>query len=161
MNIYEINQAILSLVDEETGEILDYDAFESLQMAREEKIEGVACWIKNLAAEAAAIRQEEVNLATRRKTIENRAASLKKYLEGALQGQKFQTAKCAVSFRKTTKVEVREPAWAIAWAMSNGHGDIVTQAAPEINKNGLAALLKEGNEIPGAELVIGASMSVK
>ena len=58
MNIYQIDQEILNLVDPETGEIMDWEAFDALQMAREAKIENVACWYKNLVAEAAAIRQE-------------------------------------------------------------------------------------------------------
>ena len=36
MNIYEIDNAMFSLIDKETGEIKDY-AFEELQMQREEK----------------------------------------------------------------------------------------------------------------------------
>ena len=161
MNIYEIDSAIMALVDEETGEILDIEALEQLQMERDRKLENVACWIKNMVADAAAIRQEELNLAKRRQAIENRAERLKKYLSDVLAGQKFQTAKCAVSFRKTTKVELSEPALAIAWAQSNGYGNIVTYKAPEISKSGLAVLLKEGNQIPGAELVNGLSVGVK
>ena len=66
MNIYEIDntiltasEAILDLVDEETGEVTDIDQFESLkaeidglQMERNQKISNIACWIKNLKAEA-------------------------------------------------------------------------------------------------------------
>lgn len=37
MNIYEIDNAMFSLIDEETGEIKDYEAFEELQMQKEEK----------------------------------------------------------------------------------------------------------------------------
>ena len=54
MKLYEIDQAILALVDPETGEILDYEAFSELKMKREEKIEGMALWHKNLTAEATA-----------------------------------------------------------------------------------------------------------
>lgn len=161
MNLYEIDRAILDLVDQETGEITDWEAFDALQMERDVKIENVACWYKNLKAEAAAIKAEEDSLKKRREALEKQAASKLRYLEHALQGQNFKTAKCAVSFRKTTKVALHEPALAIAWAMVNGHGDIVKQAAPEINKNGLAALLKEQIEIPGCELVSGLSMGVK
>ena len=42
MNIYEIDKAILECVDEETGEILDFDRLEELQMARDEKIENIS-----------------------------------------------------------------------------------------------------------------------
>ena len=162
MNIYEIDQAILALVDEETGEILDIEALEQLQMERDQKLENVACWWKNLTAEAAAIRQEELNLAKRRQAIENRAERLKKYLSDALDGQKFQTAKCSITWRKNPpKVELTEPALAIAWALSHGRKDLIIERAPDISKDGLKQILKTGEEIPGAELVVGMTMGVR
>ena len=69
MNIYEIDNAMMSLIDEETGEIKDFTAFEELQMQREEKIENVALWYKNLVAESKAIREEENSKDTTSKTI--------------------------------------------------------------------------------------------
>ena len=161
LNIYEINQAILDLVDPETGEILDGEAFDQLQMEREAKLENVACWIKNLVAEGAAIRAEEVNLAERRKAVERKVERLKKYLGDALNGEKFQTAKCAVTFRKTTKVEVTDARSAAEWCDDNGLGDLVVYSAPTVSKTDLAKLLKTGVEIPGAELVEGLSLGVK
>jgi hypothetical protein len=112
-------------------------------------------------AEAAAIKAEEDNLKKRRQVLENRAERLKQYLDYALAGQAFQTPKCAITYRKTTKVELTEPERAIAWAQDNGHEDLVTYKMPDINKSGLAKLLKEDIEIPGAELVVGMSMGVK
>ena len=161
LNIYEINQAILDLVDPETGEILDGEAFDQLQMEREAKLENVACWIKNLVAEGAALRAEEVNLAERRKLVERKVERLKKYLGDALGGEKFQTAKCAVSFRKTSKVEVTDARSVAAWCEDNGYGDLVAYAAPSVSKTDLSKLLKSGMEIPGAEIVEGISMGVK
>ena len=161
LNIYEINQAILDLVDPETGEILDYEAFDQLQMEREAKLEGVACWIKNLVAEGAALRAEEVNLAERRRAVERKAERLKKYLGEALGGEKFQTAKCAVSFRKTTRVEITDARSVAEWCDDNGLGDLVVYSAPSVSKPELAKLLKIGEAIPGAELVEGISMGVK
>ena len=38
-NIYEINQAILDCIDPETGEVLDMEALEQLQMDRVQKAE--------------------------------------------------------------------------------------------------------------------------
>ena len=54
MSLYHIDQELENLIDQETGEVLDFDAFEALQMAWDAKIEGVLCWTKNLAAEAKA-----------------------------------------------------------------------------------------------------------
>lgn len=161
MSLYEIDQSILALVDPETGEILDDAALEQLQMERESKLENIACWIKNLTAESAAIRQEETNLAERRKVLERKTERLKKYLAEALNGEKFQTAKCAVTFRKVSRVEIADACAVADWCDNNGMGDLVVYREPTVSKNELAKLLKAGTEIPGAEIIDGASMSVK
>ena len=161
MSLYEIDQSILALVDPETGEILDDAALEQLQMERESKLENIACWIKNLTAESAAIQQEELNLAERRKVIERKTERLKKYLAEALNGEKFQTAKCSVTFRKVSKVEITDAVSVATWCEDNGMCDLVVYREPTVSKNELAKLLKAGTEIPGAEVVEGISMGVK
>lgn len=161
LSIYEIDRAILSLVDPETGEILDTEALDQLQMERETKLENVACWIKNLDAEGAAIRAEEIKLAERRKVVERKVDRLKKYLADALNGEKFQTAKCSVSFRKTSKVEITDSESAAKWCEENGLFDLVVYSAPTVSKTELGKLLKAGTEIPGAEVVEGLSLGVK
>lgn len=161
MSLYEIDLAILSLVDEETGEIADWDAFDALQMERETKLENVACWYKNLTAEAEAIRKEELNLAERRRSLERKSERLKSYLSEALGGEKFQTAKCAVSFRKTTKVEISDAQHVAEWLEDHGHPDLVVYSMPTVSKTELSKLLKNGEIVPGAELVDGLSLSVK
>ena len=62
MRLYEIDNAIRECVDEETGEVIDIDRLEELQIQRGEKVEGVACWIKNLLAYADAIKVEKHNV---------------------------------------------------------------------------------------------------
>lgn len=161
MNIYQIDQAILECVDAETGEILDIERLEQLQMDRDQKIENVACWYKDLVADAEKIRKEELTLADRRKVVENKADRLKKYLDDALAGQKFQTARCSITFRKTTRVEIADETELIRWAETHDHRDCVTYKAPSVNKTNLTKLLKAQVDIPGAELVEGLSMGVK
>ena len=56
MKLYEIENAILECIDTETGEVIDIERLNELQMERETKIENVACWIKDLKAEAEAIK---------------------------------------------------------------------------------------------------------
>ena len=162
MSIYTIDRAIMELVDPETGEIMDWEAYEALQMDREQKVENTCLFYKNTMAEAAAIKAEEENLKKRRVVLEHRAERLKQYLEYALDGQNFQTSKCSITWRKNPpKVELTEPALAIAWALSHGRKDLITERAPDISKDGLKQILKTGEEIPGAELVVGMSMGVK
>lgn len=161
MKLYEIDNAIMALIDPETGEITDWEAFEQLQMSREQKIENVVCWYKNLAYEAAAIEAEENALKKRRKQIEAQAERKLKYLKDALCGQKFVTSRCEVTFRKTTSVALTDESAAIDWAQKNLRDDILKFTAPSINKNELAKILKDNIEVPGAQLVTGLSMGVK
>lgn len=158
MNIYEIDNAMFSLIDEETGEIKDYEAFEELQMQREEKIENTALWYKNLIAESKAIREEEKALAERRKSLEHRAESLKNFVNQTLQGNKFATSKVAISYRKSTAVEVDDEF--IDYAMKN-NSDLLTYKQPEPNKAVIKEMLQGGFDIPHAELVERNNMSIK
>lgn len=52
MNLYEINSQILDCIDQETGEVMDIDRLEELNMAKAEKVDNIACWVKNLEADA-------------------------------------------------------------------------------------------------------------
>ena len=58
MTIYDIDSAIAALVDPETGELGDYEAFQRLQLAREAKIENLALLYKETRATAEAIKAE-------------------------------------------------------------------------------------------------------
>ena len=158
MNIYEIDNAMFSLIDEETGEIKDYEAFEELQMQKEEKIENTALWYKNLVAESKAIREEEKALAERRKSLENKAENLKYFINRTLDGNKFRTSKVAISYRKSTAVEVDDEF--IDYAMKNNN-DLLTFKRPEPNKTVIKGMLQGGFDIPHAELVERNNMSIK
>lgn len=46
--IYEINEQIMQCIDFETGEVIDADKLDALQLEKDKKIENIACWIKNL-----------------------------------------------------------------------------------------------------------------
>ena len=114
MSLYQINQQILSLekmdddyVDTtETGEVISQEEFDQLNIDREEKIEGICLWIKNLKAEAKAIKEEEENLAKRRKSLESKADSLTRFISRILMGSKFKTARASVSYRKSKSVNI-------------------------------------------------------
>lgn len=157
MSIYEIEQAIMDLVNPETGEITDFEALDALSMAREDKIENIAMWIKNLNAEAKAIREEEKNLADRRKVSENKSESLRKYLDRILNGEKFSTAKVAISYRKSTAVEIADEE---AFAKS-ADATYLVQQPPKIDRTAIKDALKAGAVINGAELVERNNIQIK
>ena len=105
-SLYEIDQEIMQCLDMETGEIIDPERLNALQMERTSKIENVALWIKNLQADANAYKAEKDAFAEREKKALAKVDSLKKWLATACDGQKFNTWRCSVTFRKSERVEV-------------------------------------------------------
>ena len=158
MTIYEIDQAIMECVDLETGEIIDTEQLDKLQMERDAKLENVACWIKDLKAEAEALKNEKQALAERQKVAENKAESLKKWLAYALQGEKFKTPKCAISFRKSEAVEVTDEGLN---NLMKEHDELLTYKAPEPNKTAIKQALKDGLSVEGVQLVQNTSTIIK
>lgn len=108
MTLYEIDDAILSCIDMETGEIIDEEKLTALTMERDAKISGVACWIKDLKAENEAIKAEKQNLAKRQEVNENKMESLKRWLTMALAGEKFKDGRVSISYRKSESVQFDE-----------------------------------------------------
>ena len=153
MKLYEIDSAIMDCVDVETGEIFDMDKFEELSLAREAKIEGVCLWIKNLKAEAEALKAEEKAFNERRKVAENKMESLKKYIASYLDGTKFETAKVKVSFRKSESLEISEGA--------NIPDEFLKFKEPEVNKTELKKALKAGMHFDGVSIVQNQNIQIK
>lgn len=153
MNLFEIEREIMSCVDMETGEIIDTEKLNQLAMERDTKIENIACWIKNLAAEATALKEQKQAFADRQKAAENKMESLKKYLASYLNGQKFTTDKVAVSFRRTSSVNVTD--------MTLIPEEYLKYAEPTVNKTAVKDAIKKGVVVPGAEIVEGQSISIK
>lgn len=153
MNLYEIDAEILGCVDAETGEIFDIDKFEELELTRDAKIESICLWIKNLKAEAEALKAEKDAFASRQKATENKMESLKRYISGYLDGTPFKNAKVQVSFRKSEAVEIME-------------GAIIPDAylrfkEPEVNKTELKIALKDGIVIDGVSIVENQNIQIK
>ena len=152
MKLYEINEAILACVDPETGEA-DPEKLDELLMMRDEKIENLALWVKDLKAEADAIKAEEKALAERRQAKERKAESIKAYLEKVLAGQKFETSRVVCSFRKSQKVEITD--------LDKIPDDYLRYSTPTADKTAIKAAIKDGISIEGAELVDSVSMTIK
>ena len=158
MKLYEIDNAILDCIDLETGEVIDSEKLDALNIERDAKIENVVLWIKDLKAEAEAIKAEKLALAERQKVAENKVESLKKWVAYALGGQKFSTAKCAVSFRNTESVEVTEEGLE---ALMKEHDELLTYKAPEPNKKAIKDAIKDGLNVAGVQLVQNVSTIIK
>lgn len=172
MKLYEINHAlddILNrfimedgqLLDSETGELLEDDAaaavfsdLDALQMERSEKMENLACWIKGMDADVAAMKAEEKNLAARRKALENKRERIFNFLYENLNGEKVNSPRVKVSYRKTQSIDITDLS-----AIPDSY--IRTKTITEPDKVAIKDAYKAGEEVPGAKLVERLSMSIK
>lgn len=161
MTIYDIDAriaAILNQVDAETGEIPEaaFEELDALADARETKIDNAACMVLDIEADARKIREQELALASRRKTLENRAERIRKYIEYATDGEPFASPRVQVQYRKSQAVELDS---ALFWEAPDAA--YIRQKDPEPDKTAIKAALKAGTVIPGASLVEHTNMTIK
>lgn len=151
--LYEINAEILSCVDLETGEVIDYERLQELQLERSEKIEAVALWYKNLIADAAAYKAEKDAFAEKERRAKANALRLKEYLAEALQGEKHKTTRVNISFRNTESVVVDD--------VLNLPPRFVKFADPEPDKLAIRQAINNGEEVNGARIESKQSIIIK
>ena len=145
MTLYEINDQLAlldldSIIDEETGEILNQEGLRllnELTLAKEEKEVNLALLIKNLEAEAEAINQEKNKLAKREKTLDNKIDWLKSYLRLSLNGEKINDPRVSVTYRAGMKIVADNPLF------SEIPQEFLRVANPELNKVEIKKQLKE------------------
>lgn len=164
MNLFEMNTRVKQLIDmvfesanEETGEVDDQlkTELDAAILSREERLDNIGVYIKNLTAEAAALKAEEDSLAARRKSKETKIKHLKDYVTAALlsDGQmNFETARVAYSFRKSTAVEIT--------------GDVpkkymVKTVTEKPDKTAIGKALNDGLKVRGAEIVTRQNLQIK
>lgn len=153
MKLFEIDEALQECFDDETGEITDITRFEDLQLEREQKLENIACWIKNLEADAEALKAQTKTFAERQKETENKAKRLRNYLQYALQNTNFKTVNVEVKFRKTSKVEVPD-----VYKLDE---NFLKYSEPTADKTAIKKAIQGGQAVEGATLIENISMSIK
>lgn len=151
MTIYEISLEMLDCIDPETGEI-DEERLNALEMEKDQKLENVACWYKDLVAEGKAIKEEEQALKKRREASENKAESLKRYLKYWLAGEKFKTSKVSVSYRRSKAVTIADGAFI---------PEDYRRVKWEPDKTALKEALEAGEEFDGITLEENESVIIK
>ena len=159
--LYEINADIEKLieidadrfVDGETGEIVNREVWDALQMEWAEKVEGVACGYKNEVAIVTALKNEVAELTERIKRHSKKADGYKSFLQAVLDGKKFETAKVAIKQTKSKAVE---------WDGNFEGLDAYMVAQPAKFDKALARRdLLAGKELPHCTLVERQSITIK
>lgn len=168
MQLYEITDVYLDFLNKVENEEIPQEAIEDtlegLTGLFEDKADAIACYMKNLKAEAEAIKAEETALAERRKVKENSIARLKETLfrqmiETGI--EKVETPRNKISLRNNApSVFISDEYNFIEWAKA-GHEDLLIYKEPAVNKTAIKDALKAGIEVQGAELRVNRSLTMK
>ena len=152
-SLYEIDQDLLDCVDMETGEILDTEKLDALQMERERKLEGVALWIKDLNYEAAAVKEEADKLTARKKALDNKITGLKQWLLYALNGEKMKTPRCNVYQTHSQRLVIEDECELINIIQTlDDPQRFLRFREPELKKDEIKKAIKDGWTFAGAAL---------
>lgn len=162
MTLYEIDNRLANIleyepdefVDTESGEMLTADEVALLEMERADKIEGWGLWLKNQYAMIDALKAEEDNLKERRRKLERKVQSSQAWYQDYLDGEKVNTPRLTVSYRKTESVEIDD-----AEKLPESMLRVKTTVEPD--KVAIKAVLKTGKVLDGAHLVTHQSMTIK
>jgi hypothetical protein len=138
------------------------EKLDALQMEREKKLEGVALWVKDLKAEAAAVKEEADKLTARKKALDNKIEAIKTWLLGALDGEKLKTPRCNVYQTHSQRVNISDEPKLICFLQTlNEPEKFLRFKDPELRKDEIKKALKDGTIIPGAELEETESVVIK
>ena len=87
---------------------------------------------------------------------ENKVNSLMTYLESALNGEKFSTDKCAISWRRSSKIVLNEGV-----TVYDIDTHFLRMSEPELDKVAIKAALKDGMIVEGVHEEPSLSMTLK
>ena len=163
MKLYELDKALLDViesgysVDEDTGEVLfEPTDLERLEADRSEKLEGCAIYLKGLNAEINAMQAEKTKLEARIRSRQRKADRMANYIVSSLMfmgESKFETARVALKTRKSRFVDI--------WDAKKIPLDYIVRKMTEApDKKAIAAAIKAGETVPGADLAERVSLTL-
>lgn len=163
MKLYDLSESYANIQNLLDAEGTDQ---ESLKMALsvieteiQAKAQNVAHIIRQMDADAEAIKAEEKRLADRKRAIENRIRWLKDYLKDQMEmtnTDKIKTATMTISIQNNPpSVSIVDDKAIPAKFLTI----IPEQYVPD--KKAISAAIKGGEDVPGAELVQGKSLRIR
>lgn len=148
MNLYELSLAFQEVQNMELDPEVMKDTLDSIEDVIENKAENIAKLIRNLESDVSAYKEEEDRLKTKRQATENKVKWLKTYLEDnmKLTGKtKFKSGMFNFSIQKNpVSVNITDE--------NILPEDYLIPQPPKVDKTSLKEALKNGIEVPGAEL---------
>jgi len=158
MNLYELSSAYqeIQTLIEDGKEGLE-DTLESLNDAIEDKAVGYAKVMKNLEAQAKAIKDEEKRLAERRKSLENNIKRLKENLQEAMI---FNNKKKIKTDLFSFNIQNNPPSLKVTDDLAIPKGYWIEQE-PKLNKREILEDMRQGAIVDGVEITQGESLRIR
>lgn len=165
MSLYEIDASIRTMLEslydsmDEDGCIPegDFEALEALNVARNAKIDGVACYIKELDARAKARKAEAERIKKLADADAKKVERLKDYLSRSiLESGKttFDSERTHITFRKSESANIPdESLLPKKW--------LVKKVEYKPDKKGILAFLKNGGKVKGATIETKQNIQIK
>jgi hypothetical protein len=160
MTLREISENIQDFIDQnidhETG-LLSEEACKALlalEGKKEEKVLNIASYAKNMEAEKAALEEWRKSLQEREKYLQNKIEAMKYLLIFYAEGEKFKDHRVSVSWRTSQTVNILS------------EKDVpkkfkVIETVEKIDKNAIKSEFRNGEEVPGAELIYKNNPQIK
>ncbi len=145
--LYEIDQQLLNLVDPETGEITDEEAFSNLMMEKDTKLSNIALWCMNLRSDIEQYENEIDRFNAKIEKAQKMYDRMFSYLDYALQGNAWKDASGRVSC-KYTKSETAE----IDDESLLAEEFFRTKTIRTVNRAAIRKAFSDGKEVPGAHM---------
>lgn len=157
-----ITQALNDAYDPETGELLipEEELFAKIRDIEEDHdrlLDTIASEMKNLYAEAAAVKGEKMALADRQSRLEKKAERLKRLLAWLLQGETWKNARHAISYRKSAELVIDDGF--VEWAEAFAPG--LLRITEEPRKDEIKRAIKEGKYFDLAHIEEKQNIQVK
>ena len=161
MKLYELTENYLNLQEllenDEIPKEMVIDALDNVGEELEAKAENIAKLIKTLEVDITGYKAEETRLALKRKSLENRVKSLKEYLDNAMKvtgKTKFKGQLFSFSIQKNP------PSVNVVDEKLIPEEYFIPQE-PALDKKRLLTDIKNGAEIPGAEIKQTESLRIR
>jgi hypothetical protein len=168
MELYKISNLYLECAgkaeDCEVPEEYIKDTLESITGDFDQKVDNIACLVKNLKAQSMAIKEEIKSLRGRANQKDKTIDSLLEYLKTnmiLLEKHAVETPRNKITIKKNPQsVEIQNEEEFVTWAYEE-YPDLLDFLPPTPNKKHIKEALKNGENIPYAQLVSKERIEIK
>jgi len=161
MRLYELTENYKNLQElmenPDIPQEMILEALNSIEGDIFEKLENIVKLLRSLEADIRIIKEEKQRLSAKQSSLENRCVNIKEYLETSLKALGKDKVKSGLF---TLSIGKNPPSVNVV-DLSVIPKEYMKQIEPEVMRTLVLKDLKQGNEIPGAELIQTESLRIR